>query len=140
MPNRLFAAPVLCVLLLVAGPVAAKMYKWIDEEGNVQYSQVPPPDRAVQVIAPAASVTAPDMPEPEQSAQGEDEAKKKDPRAEKAKAEENRRNCEIARKNLQLLQNARRVMDEGQLVILDETNRSQRVEGAQKQVDRFCNQ
>ena len=30
--------------LLVASPVDAEIYKWVDEKGNVHYGDCPPPD------------------------------------------------------------------------------------------------
>jgi len=37
------SATLMFVILLTTSPVSAKMYKWVDDEGNVTYSQTPPP-------------------------------------------------------------------------------------------------
>ena len=34
----------LCFLLLLAGNAQAAIYKWVDKDGNVQYTQTPPPE------------------------------------------------------------------------------------------------
>src|SRR3989304_51680 len=33
----------LCIYILLAGNAQAAIYKWVDENGDVQYSQTPPP-------------------------------------------------------------------------------------------------
>jgi len=44
-------------LAMAAGPVAAEMYKWVDENGQVQYTQHPPPgDVKAETIKPPARV------------------------------------------------------------------------------------
>lgn len=42
-------------ILAFAGPAAAQMYKWIDKDGKVHYSDQPPPADAKQQAAPATS-------------------------------------------------------------------------------------
>ncbi len=47
--------------LCVALPASAQMYKWVDANGKVQYSDTPPPSniKAEKLRAPAAAVKAP---------------------------------------------------------------------------------
>jgi hypothetical protein len=58
---RFFRILALAVLTaLAAGVVHAQMYKWVDENGRVQYTQTPPPGKKAEVIqsqkkAPAAA-------------------------------------------------------------------------------------
>jgi len=50
-------------MVAVALPVGAQTYKWIDERGQVSYSNTPPPDTAqkkVEVVAERMSVYSPD--------------------------------------------------------------------------------
>jgi Domain of unknown function (DUF4124) len=44
----------LCFVLAITLPVlaAAQVYRWVDEKGQVHYSQTPPPGRQAQAIVP----------------------------------------------------------------------------------------
>ncbi|MGH2577901.1 MAG: DUF4124 domain-containing protein, partial [Actinomycetota bacterium] len=49
--------PLLCAALCAAAsPVFAEMYKWRDAEGQVHYSESPPPGRPVETIKPPPKV------------------------------------------------------------------------------------
>jgi len=41
---------------LASPGLLAEMYKWVDDEGQVQYSQSPPPGRPAQTIKPPPKV------------------------------------------------------------------------------------
>ena len=43
----------LCIYILLAGNAHAAIYKWVDENGNVQYTETPPPaDVKAETIQP----------------------------------------------------------------------------------------
>src|SRR5579885_2953356 len=50
----------LCAILLPAliatGQAAAEMYKWVDENGQVHYSQLPPPGAKAETVKPPPKV------------------------------------------------------------------------------------
>jgi len=74
-------------LLLAAAPALAlaQVYRWVDDRGQVHYSQVPPPGRAAQPIgAPPPPQAAPNQENLNQSLKEANEA------APKAKAEAER--------------------------------------------------
>ncbi|MGH8478089.1 MAG: DUF4124 domain-containing protein [Gammaproteobacteria bacterium] len=49
--------PLLCAALCAAAsPVLAEMYKWRDAEGQVHYSESPPPGRPAETIKPPPKV------------------------------------------------------------------------------------
>ncbi|WP_457668698.1 DUF4124 domain-containing protein [Thiolapillus sp.] len=53
MPRKLILLCTLLGLVLISMQSLAGMYRWTDDEGNVVYSQTPPPDnRPVKPIAP----------------------------------------------------------------------------------------
>ena len=53
MPRKTFLPSILLGLFLVTSQAFAGMYRWTDDEGDVVYSQTPPPDnRPVKPIAP----------------------------------------------------------------------------------------
>lgn len=56
-------AVLLCATLAAACPAGAQMYKWVDERGQVSYSNTPPPDAAqkkVVTVPERLSVYTPD--------------------------------------------------------------------------------
>jgi type IV secretory pathway VirB10-like protein len=117
MPTPLSLTAVLAVAALFAAApaAAAKMYRWIDSDGTVVYSQTPPPgERPAVTVAPP-----PPPPEPPEVARQRldeqlkkvEEAKKEQQKAvEKeqkaaARSAEQEKYCENARRNLELLEN-----------------------------------
>ncbi|MEO8102886.1 MAG: DUF4124 domain-containing protein [Betaproteobacteria bacterium] len=135
-PIQLFIA---IAILLATATVAAQVYKWVDKDGKVQYTDTPPPPGATKTEAKkvetgnAAASTAP------APAQGlDDRAKAYDKRrtdaAESAKkAEEVRKKDETASENCKLAQSAlrdlesgrpiRRTNDKGEIAIMSDEER-----------------
>lgn len=149
MRNRLFVLLLLCAVNAHAG-----LSKWVDAEGNVHYSDMPPPANVqaktlrtapAQVpnagSAPAAAKTYVER-EAElkktQLAKKEAEAKAAE---QKAAAEARAANCAAAQKNLRTLQNMPRIseIDEsGERVFVSDEQRQQRIEKAQQTVSSVC--
>jgi hypothetical protein len=114
--SPVLAAVVAVGTLWVTAPApAAKMYRWVDADGTVVYSQTPPPpERPAVTIAPP-----PPPPEPpevarqrldEQLKKGEEAKKEQQKAAEKeqktaARSAEQEKYCDNARRNLELLEN-----------------------------------
>ncbi len=107
---RLFCALLPCLLAL---PAAAEIYRWVDENGTVVYSQTPPPDgrRTTTVAPPPPPAEDPAVARKrleeqirrlEQSAEArrKAEAKKAKTREEAARREAR---CRQARRNLEIL-------------------------------------
>jgi uncharacterized protein DUF4124 len=46
------------VMALVPALAGAEAYRWVDEKGQVHYSQVPPPGKKAEPVAPAAGPAA----------------------------------------------------------------------------------
>ncbi len=140
-------------LLLGAGLLAAStnglaaMYKWTDSEGNVQYTQDPPPQGSFQKMAPPPP--APAVPEPAteapkaaagQPAGATDEAATKEEAERKELAATiAKKNCETARKNLEIYTTFRRVMnDKGEIVTLGDDERAAKLKEANDMIKKFC--
>ena len=138
------------LLLLVGGLAQAASYKWVDEQGEVHYSQTPPPSGDYTVIGdpPRPDVT------PEQAA-AELRAKEAafaerrtatqeaaDERARQAAAATARaRDCETARANLaQYTANPRILFTDasGQVIRLPEEQRQAKISEAQAQIEKYC--
>lgn len=64
------------VALFIAAPAVAGTYKWVDKNGNVHYSDTPPPEGAEEVELPKPmTFDAPDVaPRPEPPERNEDPA------------------------------------------------------------------
>ena len=136
-------------LALSSQSMAAGIYKWVDEQGNVQYTQTPPPDK------PATRFET--RPEPvdtegalekleqqkdksdaflkERAAQAEEQKKSEQ---EAAKLSEQ---CARARKNLEQLETTNRLFspnEEGDRVRMTEEERQAGMTKAKSQIEEFC--
>ncbi len=146
------------VLMLVAGALsgaasgATKLYKWVDENGNVTYSQTKPPEprrqveeielRGYRAAEPGRAGERLEQQREEGAAQRQDQdLAAGEAAARKAREERMRKNCEIARNNLRILRNAPRIRDkdaEGQPYFLSPEQIEQRIEQTQRQIEDYC--
>lgn len=130
---------------MVTGVTTAATYKWVDEEGNVNYSQVPPPGhRKVEKIAPPPAV-APPPPTTETAKQtGEKRAEPDKGEQQPAvdteqEAEIYKRNCEIATSNLDVYKTSNRIKTpDGNIVRLTDEMREQKIMEAQEAIEKYC--
>lgn len=150
-PVQLFIA---VAILLATATVAAQVYKWVDKDGKVQYTDTPPPASATKTEAkkvdtspPAASTNAAPAKTPQQRAKDAD--KLKADIAEKAKkseldrqnAEINASNCSNARSVIRELETGRpltRTSETGSREYLDDATREAEMTKARKSVAEFC--
>ena len=135
--------------LLTAVDALAAMYKWVDADGNVQYSQHRPiGDEDVTTIKPPSKVDT-------GAAQKDLDGKKKklgdlqegrDKAAEDAKKEAGKTalyksNCETSRAKFNNVQNARRIRavdEEGNITRATEEERQRRIKAAQANIAKWC--
>jgi len=78
--NKLKLFPILFFVLFHTTATHAEMYKWVDKDGNISYSDQPPYKGAEKLEAPAlTSVPATDIPEkkPEPTSESDKEDKNK---------------------------------------------------------------
>lgn len=123
-----------------AATASAAMYKWTDQEGNVQYSQTPPPEGDAIEISPPPAVKAPAPLKAPANRLVEDEenAAEKAPLTPEQQAVY-QRNCEAARANLDTYRTATRVQQaDGQIVDMNDENRQTKIQQAEEQVKKFC--
>lgn len=115
-PSFPLAAVLAITAFVGAAPATAgKMYRWVDADGTVVYSQTPPPgERPAVTIAPP-----PPPPEPpelarqrldEQIRKGDEAKKEQQKAAEKeqktaARTADQEKYCDNARRNLELIEN-----------------------------------
>lgn len=144
----------LWILLLLALPLgaSAELYRWVDAQGRVHYSDSPPPANATSTKtlntpapaspAPAAAPKSWQEKEMEfrqrRAAEAEAQAKKE---KEAEEARQKQANCEAARKNLQLLESGQRVVTvnaQGEREFLDDAARQKAINDARKAVETWC--
>ncbi len=135
------------LLLAVAAAAPAKLYKWVDEQGNVTYSERKPPGRDAKEIkllgVPAVSNEQArerlDQLNDRADTERKDRDFKQNYASETAEREARlKENCEIARQNLRVLETASRVQgaDGG---FLDDEQRKARIAQTQQQIEDNCN-
>ncbi len=143
----------LTVALCLAGhTVAAKMYKWVDGNGVVQYTQSPPPPgregsevkkHTHGVTDDQADENLRGLTDKAQTQQKDREFKKEYAGAEEQRADRMHKNCETARENLRILQNAARVRVKGDgdedAAYLSEQQKQEKIAESQEQVKNNCN-
>ena len=138
-------------LLLCANAATAAMYKWVDEQGRVQYSQTPPPAGGFKELKPGPPPSqSPEEAEQELKArlQRLDESQKQRDEAKKQKQEEAAQQakrdvlCEQARKRLEMLQNHPGprigIVINDQVERMSEDERQIALAGTQKVIDERC--
>jgi hypothetical protein len=142
---------IVAALLCLASVTHAEIYKWVDENGNMQFSQFPPEDQVAEKIE--IKTTKPVDTEGAQKeiddliTSQQDAAKAAEESATAAEAAEQEKaakaeNCRIAKANLTNYQNnpGRRVTDEnGNITYIKEEDRQAKIKEFQAQIDEFCN-
>ncbi|WP_314408017.1 DUF4124 domain-containing protein [Pseudomonas kuykendallii] len=138
------------LLLALAAPVSAQVYKWVDAEGITHFGSQPPQGQAATAVDTAAAPPKPaaQVPSPgslpkldsrmEDDEQGAIDAKVKEEVA--AREAERKRYCDAVRTNLAQLQNNPRVQVniDGQVRRLREDERQSRIAESQKAIAENC--
>lgn len=147
--NRL-AIIALAAALCAASPLqAAKLYKWVDEQGNVTYSQQKPPDRQAETIrlrratldAEGAREKLDQLNERADTQQKDREFAENAASATRERDERMASNCKIARENMRILKTTSRIQakdDKGEAYFLDEAGIQAKMAETQKQIDNNC--
>lgn len=151
--NRLIALITICLLLATPAASAAKIYKWVDAQGNVHYGERAPTRNAEEMTirkGPPPAPSSADKPADRKETttkllDGYVEQREAKATAEKRAAQEKQlrdENCAKARKNLasQQLGGRRFVMTEsGERKFLSTEESEQRLQQSQKDIDEWCN-
>ena len=141
-----FVALTLIATTLTAG----KMYRWVDENGVTQYTQIPPPKGdATEVKPPPPPAVSPEEAQRKLNAQRQQlEDLREDRSLAKQKTKEgkeekaaNTKNCQAARNNLKRLQEnprGRWMQKDGQQTRHTDEERQAKIKEAQDQITEFC--
>lgn len=127
----------------------ARVYKWVDDEGNVQYSQTKPRDREAQTVNTLPSGTTDDNARRQlDSLRDKADTARKDREFARdygadtqARDERLRKNCETARENLRILETASRIQDtdaQGNRYFLDEASKQAKIDETRRQIEDNC--
>lgn len=150
----------LLLLMLVSANAFPALTKWVDADGQVHYSDVPPPPNANAIILRSTSST-PDSKSSEGSTAGAPAAQKsiaereaelkKAQQAKKesgeksakkqAETEANKANCATLQKNLRALQEGIRMVEldaNGNQSFLEDEQRQQRIAQTQQEINTRC--
>jgi hypothetical protein len=142
----------LLIALLLIAPLApaSGIYKWVDENGQVHYSQSAPantPAEQMPAAPPPANDPAAIRGDLQRQLEAFDErrAERDEAFAEKKQKEEvaaiRKQNCETARKNLEKLHrggNNAYMTPEGEVIRLTDEDRAARIEAARKGIADNC--
>jgi len=133
--------------VLITTAQAAGMYKWTDEQGNIHYTQQPPRDKEyekMKVDKAPRSANTPSTPSSSATSGGSGQSSGEPASTtvddELAKnAEIRKKNCEAAKKNLQVFQVYRRVKGEdGKVRVVSEKEREEQIQRSKDAIKEFC--
>lgn len=137
------------LLLLVSINAHGALNKWVDAEGNVHYSDIPPaPDVKTQTLTPPSAPS--DTPVQKSYIEREEELKKAQKTKEEAEQKAvqqqtnalvKQKNCEGAKANLRSFQSNAPIKtynEKGESVIMDDVTRQQHIEEANRQINTYC--
>ncbi len=126
---------------------SAAMYKSVDEEGNVSYSQSPPKSGNYKTITvkkykPTSPDAAKRINDARKSIEQGTEDRKQN-KLLKAELDKNKKimadNCKIAKKNLRLFTVYKKLKNEqGEYYRVTDTERAQRIKAAKENIKQYC--
>lgn len=148
--------PLIAMLILafVPGALAAKVYKWVDKDGNVHYSAEKPSSGA-QEMKVKSKPSSSDEDSEEQSSSNDEQAKKEKAEEEKVKVssekeaaeiekkneEIRKKNCSIAKRKAATIEQGGRlyeVDESGERHYWDDDTRRAKMDEAEAQIKEWC--
>lgn len=147
--NFLFGSFLILSLTATTAWANSVSYKWLDDDGNIVYSQTPPRDRQYDTIrtksssgssssrsSGSESAAVKSLEEGAAAREEKEKEAQKEVDLEKKRAAE----CEKAKKNVETFTIYRRVQKpDGSVVRLDDKERARLLKQAQDDVENFCN-
>ncbi len=142
-----------CVALLfscIIFPLQAEVYKWVDDDGQIHYSQTPPAQQEAIIVktqkgpktTPEQSSQAVEQLINEQEQRQQEQASQQQQQMDaRQQAEMAAKNCQIAKDNLQQYldnPNTRIKQDDGTVVRIDEDERQKRIKEYRRDINTFC--
>lgn len=140
----------LLVSMLLCTNAMAEIFKWVDEQGNVHYSDKPVKDDARQMDIKTDSASSPRISEQERlerrqrllQAYDEDRAKQKELDAKEQKKKEHlQRQCAVAKDRLARYERSRGLYDfdkDGNRVILEDKEKQRITDTLRQEIKQHC--
>jgi hypothetical protein len=136
-------------LVLIANPASAKIYKWVDENGNVQFTQSPPPKGKAVEVKPRYNAVSDEAAKSRLDAlRSKDKTtRESDNLAEKEAVDgdayeaRKKENCTTARKNLKILNSSGQVQakgSDGKPFYLNDDAKAKKLAQTNAQIAEFC--
>jgi len=128
------------VLMVSTTLNAGTIHKWVDENGNVHYGDAPPVKTKTENVRVQAAPSNPGKPLPRLST-SDDTKQAGDKAQQEVSAEQARKICEAARKDLDVINTSNRIriqQADGSERYLGEAEIAERKAKSQTDVDRFC--
>ena len=127
----------LTAMMIFASSVSAGLYKWVDNEGNVHYSQKRPINKQFKSIKP------PPVVESGKSLYNSTQTESEPDDTIKAETKKNAKiradNCAVGKENLNKFQTYRRMKNkDGTVVNVDAKERARQIENAKQIIRDFC--
>ena len=139
---------VLTGVFTYTGYAPAAMYKWVDKDGNVNYSQSPPPGSKADIVKPPPRVDTNQAIKQfkERNKQFDERVKARQQESKKAsqkadKKAKMKKNCDIAKGRVQQLVNGYQMSTydkEGNRIRMTEDQRQAKIAQAKKDVAEHC--
>lgn len=137
----------LLLLLSLSFSAHAALNKWVDKDGNIHYSDGPPPPEAnSKVLTPPKAPAVVEKSYVEREAEWKKNQKAKQEAEQQAaqdkqNAETRKNNCAGAQANLKTFESTSQLTtynDKGETVTMDAATRQSKIEEAKKQISEFC--
>ncbi len=129
----------LMTLFIFTSSASAGLYKWVDGDGNVHYSQKPPRDKQYKRLK--APAPAPETTQPLYKSTKKTDKTAKTLAAESAKNQKLREtNCTNAKEHLNKYTLYRRFRDkDGNVTTVNDNERAKQIKEAKQAINDFCN-
>jgi Domain of unknown function (DUF4124) len=162
MKKTLLLAAQLTALMIAPLATFADIYQWKDDDGKIQYSDQPPPDRPARLVKSGGNAKLAEADKEKTDKTDDPKKEKKGPKslqeqdqdfrkrkidaekAEKAAAEkaaENKKSCNVARNNLKTIEESSRVykLDEkGERAYLDDKGLAKETASTKAEISKYC--
>lgn len=148
--SLVFTLLILCTALCSATAFAAKIYKWVDNEGNVHYGERPPSEQAKELSLPKSVTTPRGAPAEQGTSKGEgfletlDKERKQQSEEQAKQAEEQKvrkANCAIARRQEATLAIGGRIAEvdeKGERRFLSDEDIQRKLQEAREAIKKWC--
>jgi hypothetical protein len=133
------------VVMVIAGVACADAYRWVDKDGNVVFSQSPPPEQqeTERIRLPVTQAFTEEEPEESETVDSEESEKTKKPASIDDLDPAVRKDyCDRAKQNVELLENTDPgtafLTEDKTIIRFSEEERAKRMKLAKKAMEAYC--